>query len=93
MSIKPYLRLLQTPVVKSAEKLSPPGAPATTAHFDRSRPAPHTEALRAAWCDGHGRGLQRGYIQGLRYGVLCGMCTTVALATLLLCVAAGLGWL
>lgn len=83
MNGPPPLTLVQTPAAQAPPPL----------HFDRSRPARHTDALRAAWTDGHERGLQRGYMQGLRYGLLCGACTSVALATLVLGVAAGLGWL
>lgn len=86
MSIKPYLRLLQTPVLG-------PNPASQPMHFDRSRPAPHTDALRAAWTDGNHRGLHTGYLQGWRYGLLCGACTLAAAASLLLGVAAGLGWL
>lgn len=77
---RPALAALQTPA----------GQPL---HFDRSRPAPQTDILRAAWMDGLAHGASRGYIKGWRYGVRCGICTTLALATLLLGVSAGLGWL
>lgn len=85
MKIRPYLRLLQTP----AAAATPSAAPV---QFDRSRPAPHTDILRATWFDGHERGIRTGYHQGWRYGLLCGACTAVAVAGLMLGVASGLGW-
>ena len=81
--LHPHPRLLQVPTA----------ADGPTAHFDRSRPAPHTDALLAAWWDGHADGFKAGYMKGARWGVLCGACTTVAAATLLIAIAAGLGWL
>lgn len=82
MNGPPPLTLVQTPAAQA-----PP------LHYDRSRTAPHTDALRAAWTDGHQRGVHTGYLQGWRYGLLCGACTLAAAASLLLGVAAGLGWL
>lgn len=83
--IRPYLRLLQTP--------APTPRPASAARFDASRPAPQTDALRNVWWDGHGRGFQQGWLQGVRWGVFVGFCSTLCLATLLAGAAAGLGWL
>lgn len=79
--MKPALKLMQTP--------AQPGA----VSFDRSRPAPHTEALRAAWWDGHAYGFREAWTQGVRWGIVCGCCTTVCLAAILGGIAAGFGWL
>jgi len=83
--IRPYLRLLQTP----AQAPKPPGA----ASFDRSRPAPQTDALRAAWWDGHATGHRTGWVGGVRWGMVCGVCVALCLGGLAAGVAAGLGWL
>ena len=78
---RPPLTLLKTP--------ARPGA----ASFDRSHPAPHTEVLRTAWWDGHTTGFRTGWVSGVRWGIVCGACTTLCLAGLGVAAAAGLGWL
>lgn len=40
--------------------------------WDASRPAPHTQALRAAWADGEATGFRVGYMKGWRWGLVCG---------------------
>lgn len=84
-SIRPYLRLLQTP----AQTPRPTGA----ASFDASNPAPQTDALRTAWWDGHNHGFRDAWVQGVRWGITCGLCTATCLAGILVGVATGLGWL
>lgn len=78
------LHVVQTPA---------PAATGSAYRWDASRPAPHTDMLRAAWNDGETTGFRAGYLKGWRWGLLCGACTTVA--GLVLCLAAGrvLGWL
>lgn len=83
--IRPYLRLLQTP----AQPQKPPGA----VSFDRSNPAPHTEALRAAWWSGHAQGYRDAWVGGVRWGMVCGACTALCLVGLIVAGAKGLGWL
>lgn len=68
----------------------PLGKP-TPAHFDRSRPAPHSDLLRAAWMDGQAQGVRQGYTQGWRWGLVCGFTTLVCLLGLLAGAARGLG--
>lgn len=60
--------------------------------FDGSRPAPQFEVLRASYDSGYGTGYQRGLKHGWRWGLLSGACSTVALASLVIGIAAGLGW-
>jgi hypothetical protein len=52
--------------------------PAPPHHGDASNPAPQTAALQIAWAHGRGMGVQVGYTQGWRYGVLCGAVGTLA---------------
>jgi hypothetical protein len=42
---------------------------------------------------GFHEGLRLGYVQGVRWGLLCGACTTACAAFLLFSVASALGWL
>ena len=81
------LRLLPTP---PATATAPAPGPA---RFDADHPAPHTEALRAAWGVGLKHGFKDGWVRGVRWGILCGACSTLCLAGLMLAAAAGLGWL
>lgn len=74
-------------------RLLPRPAQPGPAGFDGSRPAPHTEALRAAWTAGVQHGFKDGWVRGVRWGILCGACSTLCAAGLLLAGAAGLGWL
>lgn len=83
--IRPYLRLLQTP--------AQPPKPNAPVSFDRSRPAPQTDALRAAWWSGHEHGFKDGWVGGVRWGIVCGLCTAACLAALAAGISVGLrGW-
>lgn len=43
--------------------------------FDASRPAPHNDALKAAWNDGFWCGERAAYVSGWRWGFLTGVAT------------------
>lgn len=80
----PRLTLVQTPAHPVTGQ---------AASFDASRPAPHTDALRNAYFAGHQQGFRKAYVQGWRWGLACGVCTTLCLAILLTGIAIGLGLL
>lgn len=42
---------------------------------------------------GFHEGLRHGYVQGVRWGLLCGACTTACAGFLVFSVATALGWL
>ena len=79
--MKPTLKLLQTPRQRG------------TASFDRSRPAPQTDALREAWWAGQASGYRTGWVGGVRWGIVCGSCTSLCLAGILGAIAARFGLL
>ena len=63
------------------------------ASFDASRPAPHTDALKAAWNDGFHYGERVGYVSGWRLGVATGAGAMALLACGAVAAARHLGWL
>lgn len=82
----PHLRLLQAPAQQ-------PPQPSAADAGDRSRPAPHTEALRAAWWSGHETGYRAAWVGAWRWGVACGFCATLCGGALCAALAHGLRWL
>ena len=63
------------------------------ASFDASRPAPHTDALKAAWNDGFNYDERVGYVGGWRLGVLTGAVVMLLICAGALAAAQHLGWL